>query len=364
MIPIRSPEGRVIAFGGAAARGRRRAEVPQLARSPGSTTSRRSSTRVDQARDEIRKKKSAVLCEGYFDAIGLHQAGVKNAVALCSTALTPGHLALLHRLEAKELVLLLDGDEAGRKAVERLAPDDARGRRGPRGSRCCPEGEDPDTFARKVGTEGVQKLVQEAKPLTEHLFQHRPARRGGGELRSQDGRPRAAAPDRGAVTGGPHALGLLREPVASTSGSRPRSSRSTLRGKASEQLQGRAQARRPVPASRRRPFEARPCGAPSSCAIAACWQKDELPGGAGAQAHRAAAAVEGVATGQAPEDALYDTSEIAQERPRSRRGTSFPRTKRPLEQAFLEVCLRLKLQAVEEHLKRITREISQVARCG
>jgi DNA primase len=35
---------------------------------------------------------------------------VKNAVALCSTALTPGHLAALSRCEAKELVLLLDGD--------------------------------------------------------------------------------------------------------------------------------------------------------------------------------------------------------------------------------------------------------------
>ena len=39
----------------------------------------------------------------------------------CSTALTPGHLGLLGRLEAKELVLLLDGDNAGRNAVERLA---------------------------------------------------------------------------------------------------------------------------------------------------------------------------------------------------------------------------------------------------
>lgn len=62
-----------------------------------------------------------MLVEGYFDCIGLHQAGLKHCVALCSTALTPGHLALLHRLEAKDLVLLLDGDEAGRKAVERLA---------------------------------------------------------------------------------------------------------------------------------------------------------------------------------------------------------------------------------------------------
>ena len=51
--------------------------------------------------------------EGYFDAIGLHQAGVRHAVALCSTALTAGHLQALSRAEAKELILLLDGDQAG-----------------------------------------------------------------------------------------------------------------------------------------------------------------------------------------------------------------------------------------------------------
>ncbi len=168
MIPIRSPEGRTIAFGGRLLEGD---DGPKYLNSRESRLYNKSEVlyATDQARDEIRKKKSAVLCEGYFDAIGLHQAGVKNAVALCSTALTPGHMTLLSRLEAKELVLLLDGDEAGRKAVERLAgPILAAGQ----SSRVAvlPEGEDPDTFARKAGAEAVQKLVQQARPLTEHLF--------------------------------------------------------------------------------------------------------------------------------------------------------------------------------------------------
>ena len=68
---------------------------------------------MDQARDEIRRRKAAILVEGYFDCIGLHQVGVRHAVALCSTAITPGHLQLLRRAEATQLVLLLDGDQAG-----------------------------------------------------------------------------------------------------------------------------------------------------------------------------------------------------------------------------------------------------------
>jgi DNA primase len=168
IIPIRSPEGRTIAFGGRLLEGD---DGPKYLNSKENRLYNKSDTlyATDQARDEIRKRKSAVLCEGYFDAIGMHQAGIKNAVALCSTALTPGHLTLLHRLEARELVLLLDGDEAGRKAVERLAGPLLAGGVNSRVA-VLPDGEDPDTFARAVGAESVQKLVAEARSLTTHLF--------------------------------------------------------------------------------------------------------------------------------------------------------------------------------------------------
>ncbi len=169
IIPIRSPEGRTIAFGGRLLEGD---DGPKYLNSKENRLYNKSDIlyATDQARDEIRKKKSAVLCEGYFDAIGMHQAGVKNAVALCSTALTPGHLALLQRLEAKELVLLLDGDEAGRKAVERLAGALLAGGVNSRVA-VLPEGEDPDTYARKIGAEAMQKMISEARSLTAHLFE-------------------------------------------------------------------------------------------------------------------------------------------------------------------------------------------------
>jgi DNA primase len=168
MIPIRSPEGRPIAFGG---RLLGEGEGPKYLNSKESKLYVKSDILygTDLARDEIRKKKSAVLCEGYFDAIALQQAGVKQAIALCSTALTPGHLQLLSRLEAKELVLLLDGDDAGRNAVERLAGPILAAGAAARVA-VLPQGEDPDTFARTQGPDAVQQLVKEAKSLTQHLF--------------------------------------------------------------------------------------------------------------------------------------------------------------------------------------------------
>jgi DNA primase len=174
IVPIRSPEGRTIAFGGrlldtGGAAGTEGG--PKYLNSRESKLYNKSETLygMDQARDEVRRRKSAVLVEGYFDCIGMHQAGVKQTVALCSTALTPGHLSLLSRSEAKELTLLLDGDEAGRKAVERLAgPMLAAGAAAK--VALLPDGEDPDTFARRVGPEGVQALLASARSLTEHLF--------------------------------------------------------------------------------------------------------------------------------------------------------------------------------------------------
>ena len=168
IIPIRSPEGRTIAFGGRLLEG---SEGPKYLNSRESALYRKSETLygLDLGREEIRKRRSAVLVEGYFDCIGLHMSGAKNAVALCSTALTAGHLSALQRAEAKELVLLLDGDEAGRAAVERLAGPLLAGGASTKVA-LLPDGEDPDTFARTQGADGVRSLVAAARPLSEHLF--------------------------------------------------------------------------------------------------------------------------------------------------------------------------------------------------
>ena len=168
IVPIRAPEGRPIAFG---ARLVDAEEGPKYLNSRESRLYNKSETLfgMDQARDEIRRRKAAVLVEGYFDCIALHQEGVKHTVALCSTALTPGHIKALGRAEARELYLLLDGDQAGLNAVERLAgPLLAAGAAAK--VALLPEGDDPDVFIRREGATGLERLLSEARPLTNHVF--------------------------------------------------------------------------------------------------------------------------------------------------------------------------------------------------
>ncbi len=169
IIPIRSPEGRTIAFGG---RLLGEEEGPKYLNSKENRLYNKSETLygMDLARDTIRRTHRAVLCEGYFDCIALHQAGIGEALALCSTALTVGHLSLLARLEVSDIVLLLDGDAAGRAAVERLAPVILAQGASSRVA-CLPSGEDPDTFARKFGAQAIQALISAAQPLSRHLLE-------------------------------------------------------------------------------------------------------------------------------------------------------------------------------------------------
>jgi DNA primase len=71
-----------------------------------------------QARDAIRKAKSIVLVEGYFDAIASHKAGIENVVAVSGTALTDEHVKIIRRY-AEKVTLCLDQDNAGQLAAGR-----------------------------------------------------------------------------------------------------------------------------------------------------------------------------------------------------------------------------------------------------
>lgn len=354
MIPIRSPEGRTIAFGGRLLEGD---DGPKYLNSRESRLYNKSEIlyAVDQARDEIRKRKSAVLVEGYFDAIGLHAAGVKQAVALCSTALTPGHLQLLHRLDAKELVLLLDGDEAGRKAVERLAPA-LLGAGWASRVAVLPEGEDPDTFAKKVGAEAVQKLVAEAKPLTEHLFKTVLPEGVNASFEAKMAALERLRPIAAALP-----VGLTRSAffsaLAKHSGLPAVELEASLRGKPSEQARA---APKPVAA----PVE------PPPPPMEAVWvamvladrkllAKDEFRVAHELKHLGLRRLVEGLQTGQSPEDAVYDATDGVKTA-LIRAKDQLPRAEEAMEQAFTQVCLRLKVAAVDEQLSRITREIAQV----
>ncbi|MGC2310641.1 MAG: DNA primase [Candidatus Babeliaceae bacterium] len=75
---------------------------------------------LDKAKKEIQATNGVFLVEGYFDCIAMHQAGYKNTVATLGTACTIEHLRLLARY-AQKLTVVYDGDDAGQKAILKLA---------------------------------------------------------------------------------------------------------------------------------------------------------------------------------------------------------------------------------------------------
>ncbi len=169
MIPIRSPEGPTVGFGGRVVEGD---DDRKFINSRESAIFKKGELlfAIDAAREPIRKSGQAILVEGYFDAIALHQQGLRNTVALCSASLTPEQVKLLRRCEARELVLILDGDEAGRRGVTKAAgPLLAMGM--PARVVVLPSGVDPDEHVLAIGGDAFRASVAAAPALTEHLVQ-------------------------------------------------------------------------------------------------------------------------------------------------------------------------------------------------
>jgi DNA primase len=121
-----------------------------------------------QARHAIRDAGQAVLVEGNFDVLSLHARGLGNVVAPLGTAFTPAQAKLVRRY-APSVVVLFDGDAAGRKATEAAR---APAREAGLGIRVAnlPAGRDPDDYSREHGIEAVRKVVDAARGMLEHLM--------------------------------------------------------------------------------------------------------------------------------------------------------------------------------------------------
>ena len=115
---------------------------------------------LDRAKSSIRDCNFVFIVEGYFDVLILKQKGIENVVALCGTALSEYHLALLYRY-CDRVVLLLDGDDAGRlaseKIIQKLNDNNFIGK-----ILHLPEKCDPDDF---VINYGPQNLIDAANQL-------------------------------------------------------------------------------------------------------------------------------------------------------------------------------------------------------
>jgi len=130
---------------------------------------------LDVAREAMRKSRKALVMEGYTDCIVAHQCAFANAVAVLGTALGPNHVRILKRF-ADEIVLVLDGDEAGQKraneVLELFIAENVDLR-----ILTLPEASDPCDFLLEHGAEAFTELLEtQAVDALEHAF--RSATRG------------------------------------------------------------------------------------------------------------------------------------------------------------------------------------------
>lgn len=125
---------------------------------------------IDFVRESLRDFPYVVLCEGYFDVVAMHQNGFKTAVAALGTAVSEDHLEILSKFN-KPLVVMLDGDSAGRKAAKRIATLTVPDKLDLRAAFITDEGEDPDSMLKKEGgIEKIRALIENSRPLFQELL--------------------------------------------------------------------------------------------------------------------------------------------------------------------------------------------------
>ncbi len=169
MIPIWDVSGKVIGFGGRALDG---SEVKYL-NSPETPLARKGAHLygLNLAARAIREQKTAIVVEGYFDALMLHAHGFEHTVAALGTALTTEQARLLARY-AQSVVLLFDPDAAGigaaRRSLEHLINVDLDWR-----VVILPDALDPDAFLRQHGREAFMAALAGSQDLVDFFLDRR-----------------------------------------------------------------------------------------------------------------------------------------------------------------------------------------------
>jgi DNA primase len=185
LFPIFDQRGDPVAFGGRALPG---GAGPKYKNSPETPLYRKSRVLygLNWAKAAVVAVQEVVLCEGYTDVIGLHQAGVPQAVATCGTALAEDHLRLIRNF-ARRLVLAYDADAAGQAAADRVYEWERRFEVDVAVA-AFPAGEDPADLARR-DPEALRAAVASARPFLAFRLERALA---AADLRTPEGRARAA----------------------------------------------------------------------------------------------------------------------------------------------------------------------------
>ena len=159
MFPIQSMSGRILGFGGRILTNDKKAA--KYLNSPESDIYHKSKVLygIFQAKQSIAKLNNCFLVEGYTDVIQFNQAGIENVVSSSGTALTSDQIRLINRL-TKNITVLFDGDAAGLRAAIRGI--DLILEEGMNVKVCTfPDGEDPDSFAKKSSHDDLVAYLEE-----------------------------------------------------------------------------------------------------------------------------------------------------------------------------------------------------------
>lgn len=157
--PIHNVSGKVIAFGARILKADK--SQAKYLNSPETEVYHKSNVLygIFQAKNAIRTKDVCYLVEGYTDVISLHQAGIENVVASSGTSLTIEQIRLIGRF-TQNITVLYDGDTAGIKAslrgMDMILEEGLNVK-----LVVFPEGEDPDSYVQKIGSESFVKHIQE-----------------------------------------------------------------------------------------------------------------------------------------------------------------------------------------------------------
>lgn len=158
IFPIHSFSGRVLGFGARILKNN--VKTAKYLNSPETEIYHKSNVLygLNQSKQAISRKNVCLLVEGYMDVISLHMSGIENVVASSGTSLTTEQIKLIKRL-TENVTILFDGDNAGIKAsfrsIDMLLTEGMNIR-----VLLFPEGDDPDSFARKHPQEYVEKFIE------------------------------------------------------------------------------------------------------------------------------------------------------------------------------------------------------------
>ena len=158
IFPIHSFSGRILGFGARILKSN--VKTAKYLNSPETEIYHKSNVLygLNQSKQAISKENLCLLVEGYMDVISLHQSGIENVVASSGTALTTEQIKLIKRL-TENVTILFDGDAAGIKAsfrsIDMLLTEGMNIR-----VVLFPDGDDPDSFARKNPREFVENFIK------------------------------------------------------------------------------------------------------------------------------------------------------------------------------------------------------------